>query len=220
MPLRLLYCSLRAAEDAVRCLKSGSVSFVGLAEYWSAEYRLVNEQHWWFHESVLLEKANRFATASKGQKNMRKAHECVSGHVRTLPVLEITTSGYIECTGVKAIMLTSHPVVSWVEDKSFHRWNICLTWVLSRLLLLCLGSSRSCLSVPILCFNGRRDGSHVYLEWFVRLQQLAITHLSCLFAFGIIKQFTSKGCRTRRNNETKTKNSVTIYSHLLKNAHD
>lgn len=143
-----------------------SLSSLACTVYWSAEYHLVNEQHWWFHESVLLEKANRFATASKGQKNMRKAHECASGHVRTLPVLELTTSGYIECTGVKAIMLTSHPVVSWVEDKSFHRRNICLTWVLSRLLLLCLGSSLSCLSVPILCFNGRRDSSHVYLADF------------------------------------------------------
>lgn len=118
-----------------------SISSCACVEYWSAECCLVNEQHWWFHESVSLERANRFAAASKGWKNMRKAYECMSGHVRTQPVLSLTTSGYTECTDVRAIKLKSHPVDSWVEDKLFHQRNICLTWVLSRLLLFCLGFS-------------------------------------------------------------------------------
>jgi len=55
----------------------------------------------------------------------------VSGDVRTLPILKLTTSGCIECTDVNAIMLMSHPVVSWVEDKPFHWRNICLTYEFS-----------------------------------------------------------------------------------------
>ncbi len=175
--------SRRRRSESGGCLKPGSVSCV---EYWSAEYCLVNEQHCWFHESVSLERANHFVATSKGWKNTRKAYECVSGRVRTQPVFTLTTSGYTECTDVRAITLKSHPVVSWVEDKSFHQRNICLTWVLSRLLLFCLGFSLSCLSVLILRFNGRRHGRHVCLDWSGRLQQFVIAHLTSLSAFGII----------------------------------
>lgn len=160
-----------------------SVSSCACVEYWSAEYCLVNEQHWWFHESVSLERANRFVAASKG---MKEHEESLWVRVRTQPVFTLTTSGYTECTDVRAIMLKSHPVVSWVEDKSFHQRNICLTWVLSRLLLFCLGFSLSCLSVLILRFNGRRHGRHVCLDWSGRLQQFVIAHLTSLSAFGII----------------------------------